>query len=84
MRVVKKGKSSVTKPNLILRIHKLTLEKGTAYLDDFRLKFILLILVLRMPAVWSGYSEEVKQYRKRLGLTVLNAAGQYLITCFNF
>ena len=35
---------------------KLTLEKGTAYFDDFQLKFILLILVLRMPAVWSGIS----------------------------
>ena len=65
MRVVKKGKSSVTKPNLILRIPKLTLEKGTPYLDDFRLKFILLILVLRMPAVWSGYSLNIHKRRSK-------------------
>ena len=35
---------------------KLTLEKGTAYFGDFQLKFILLILVLRKPTVWSGIS----------------------------
>ena len=44
---------------------EISLEKGTAYFDDFRLKFILIILVLRMPAVWSEYSLNIHKRRSK-------------------
>ena len=41
------------------------LQKGIAYFNDFRFKFILLMLVLRMPAVWSGYSLNIRKRRSK-------------------